>query len=148
MPPLQGTVQSGHIPVNNYELIIVGLPPIVFTKLSGFEVENEAVDLPDRTKASGGNRKPIEFTGMTFEHHTAERAALEFWFQEGKDPVSPTYKKVGTLIKRDIHGRVASTNSMLGLWITKKKTPDLDHANEGEPALVEWTFSADNVQPI
>lgn len=145
---LQGTVQPGHIPVNNYELIVVGLPPMVFTKISGFETVNESVELPDRTRASGGNRKPVEFTGMSFEHHTAERAALEFWFQEGKDPVSPTYKKVGTLIKRDIHGRVASTNSILGLWITKKKAPDLDLANEGEPALIEWTFSADSVQPI
>jgi hypothetical protein len=145
---LQGTVQPGHIPVNNYELIVVGLPPMVFTKISGFETVNESVELPDRTRASGGNRKPVEFTGMSFEHHTAERAALEFWFQEGKDPVSPTYKKVGTLIKRDIHGRVASTNSILGLWITKKKAPDLDLANDGEPALIEWTFSADSVQPI
>lgn len=145
---LQGAVQPGHIPVNNYELIVVGIPPIVFTTISGFEDETEAVDLPDRTKASGGNQKPVEFTATSFEHHTAERAALEFWLREGRDPVTPTYKKVGTLIKRDIHGNVASTNSLTGLWIMKKKGPDLDLANEGEPALIEWTFSADSVQPL
>ena len=34
---MQGTVQPGHIPVNNYELIVVGLPPIVFSTISGLE---------------------------------------------------------------------------------------------------------------
>lgn len=143
-----GAVQPGHIPVNNYELIVVGLPPIVFATLTGFEDETEAVDLPDRSKASGGNGKPIEFTGSTFEHHTSERAALEVWFNEGRDPVSPIYKKVGTLIKRNIHGEVSSTTTLLGLWVMKKKTADLDLANEGEPAMLEWTFSADRPLPI
>ena len=145
---MQGTVQPNHIPVNNYELIVVGLPPIVFVTLAGFDDETEAVDLPDRTKASGGNGKPVEFTGTTFEHHLAEKAALEFWFREGRDPVTPTYKKVGTLIKRDIGGNIASTNSLTGLWIMKKKGADLDLSNEGEPAMIEWSFSADSVLPI
>jgi hypothetical protein len=145
---MQGTVQPRHIPVNNYELLVNGLPPIVFSEISGFEDETEAVDLPDRTKASGGNKKPVEFTAMSFEHHASERAALEAWFKEGRDPVTPTYKKVGTLIKRNIGGVVATTNTLSGLWITKKKGPDLDMANEGEPAMIEWTFSADAVDPI
>jgi len=145
---LQGSVQAGHIPVNNYSLIIVGLPPIVFATLTGFEDETEAVDLPDRTKASGGNSKPIEFTGTTFEHHVAERTALQFWFVQGRDPVDPLYKKVGTLVKRSIFGNIASTTSLTGLWILKKKTPDLDLANEGEPAMLEWTFSADRPLPV
>lgn len=145
---MQGTVQPRHIPVNNYELLVNGLPPIVFSEISGFDDETEAVDLPDRTKASGGNKKPIEFTAKSFEHHETERAALEAWHKEGRDPVTKTYKKVGTLIKRNIGGEVATTNTLSGLWITKKKSPDLDMSNEGQAAMLEWTFSADSIDPI
>jgi len=146
---MKGSVQTNHIPVNNFELIVVGLPPILFTEISGLEDETQAVDLPDRTKASGGNDTGAkEFTGMMFEHHTVERAALELWFKQGRDPVDPLYKKIGTLIKRNIAGEVASTQTMTGLWITKKKNPDLDMANEGEPAMIEWTFSADSALPV
>ena len=115
---------------------------------SGLEDETESVSLPDRTMASGGNSLPVEFTATTFEHHTAERAALELWLREGRDPVSPTYKKVGTLIKRNIYGEVASTTSLTGLWIKKKETSELDLSNEGEPALLTWTLQADSALPI
>ena len=145
---MKGIVQAKHIPVNNYQLIIVGLPPILFTQISGLEDETETVDLPDRTKASGGNSKPIAFTGMTFEHHTTELAALEIWRRQGLDPVDPLYKKIGTLIKKNISSEVVTTRTMFGLWITKRKDADLDLANEGEPAMVEWSFSADKVESI
>lgn len=145
---MKGSVQPNHIPVNNYELIVVGLPKILFTTLSGLEEETEAVDLPDRTKASGGNSTPAEFTGTTFEHHTVELAALELWRLEGKGNVSPLYKKVGTLVKRGIDGNVVTTRTVIGLWITKRKDADLDLANEGEPAMVEWSFSADEVLSV
>ena len=145
---MKGTVLPNHIPVNNYELIVVGLPPIVFSQISGLEEETQSVDMPDRTKVSGGNTTPVEFTGMTFEHHTTELAALELWRLEGVDPVSPLYKKVGTLIKRSLDGAVASTRTLLGIWITKRKDADLDMANDGEPAMIEWTFSSDKVESI
>ena len=145
---MKGSVQGNHIPVNNFEMIIIGLPPILFTNISGFEDETEAIDMPDRTKVSGGNSKPVEFTGTTFEHHTIELAAMEFWRREGLDPVNPTYKKVATLIKRSIDGSVASTRTCIGLWIMKRKDADLDMSNEGEPAMIEWSFSADSVESI
>ena len=145
---MKGAVQPNHIPVNNYELIVIGLPKILFTTLSGLEEETEAVDLPDRTKASGGNSKPVEFTGMTFEHHTVELAALELWRLEAKGNVSPLYKKIGTLVKRGIDGNVVTTRTIIGLWITKRKDADLDLANEGEPAMVEWSFSGDEVLSV
>ena len=104
--------------------------------------------MPDRTVVSGGNTKAIEFTGMSFEHHTTELAALEFWRREGVDPVSRLYKKVGTLIKRGIEGNVVTTRTLFGLWITKRKDADLDLANEGEPAMIEWTFSADKPESV
>lgn len=145
---LKGAVQPGHIPVNNYELIVVGLPKILFTQISGIEEETQKVNLPDRTVASGGNKLPVEFTGMSFEHHRVEVAALEFWRIEGVDPVSVTYKKLANLIKKNIHGTIVSTKTLIGLWVTKRKDADLDLANEGEPAMVEWSFSADDTKPV
>lgn len=145
---LKGSVQPGHIPVNNYELIVIGLPAILFTQVSGLEQETQTVDLPDRTKASGGNEPAVEFTALSFEHHRVEVAGLEFWRREGQDPVSQNYKKIGTLIKKNIHGAISSTRTLIGLWIIKRKDPDLDLANEGEPAMIEWTFSADKVESI
>lgn len=144
----KGSVLPNHIPVNNYELIVVGLPQILFTEISGLEDQVEQVDLPDRTRATGGNSLPTEFTAMMFEHHTTERAALEVWFAEGKDPVSPTYKKTGTLIKRNLSNEVVTTNTLTGLWISQKVGPDLELSNAGDPAMIEWTFQADSVEPV
>ena len=144
----KGSVKPNHAPVNNFELIIVGLPAILFTEVGGLEQETESADMPDRTQVSGGNRKGTEFTAKMFEHHTVERAAMDLWFEEGVDPVTPTYKKVGTLIKRGIEGNVVSTQTLTGLWVKKRMTSDLDLANEGEPAMVEYTFWADDVLPV
>lgn len=145
---MKGSVKPNHAPVNNFELLIVGLPPILFTKVGGIEQEIEAVDMPDRTQVSGGNVKGVEFPVEMFEHHVVERAAMDIWFEEAKDNVTPTYKKVGTLIKKGIDGSIVSTQTLIGLWIKKRKTSDLDLANEGEPAMVEYTMWADDVLPV
>jgi len=145
---MKGSVKPNHIPVNNYELLIVGLPPLLFTEISGLEQELETVDMPDRTVASGGNVKATEFTAKSFEHHSVEAAAMELWRREAIDPVSPTYKKVATLIKRNISGEVATTRTTIGLFIKKRTDSDLDLANEGEPAMIEWTFSVDKIESI
>jgi len=140
---MKGVVKQNHIPVNNYELIVVGLPKLLFTAIDGLEEETEKTSMPDRTVASGGNTLPVEFTGTSFEHHKTETAALEFWRKQGEDPVDPLYKKIGTLIKRDITGAVASTRTLTGLWIWKRKDADLEMANVGDPAMIVWSFSAD-----
>jgi len=143
---MKGSVQPGHIPVNNYELIVIGLPKILFATIGGGEQETETVDLPDRTVASGGNVKAGEFPATMFEHHVVERDAMEAWRRAGIDPVDPLYKKVGTLIRRDIHGNVAATRTYLGLQVTKRKDPDMDMANEGDPAMIEWTLKFDDIR--
>jgi len=145
---MKGTVEQDHIPVNKYELIILGMPPIHFTEVSGIEEELEAVDLPDRTRASGGNTKPVDFTAKAMMHHSLEQAALEAWYEECQDPVSPTYKKIGTLVHKSITGNRIRTYSLVGLFITKRALPDLAMENEGEAAQVEWSFSADDILPV
>lgn len=145
---MKGIVKPGHVPVNNFELIIIGIPPIFFTEITGTEQETEAVDLPDRTKASGGNVKPTEVTAKMLLHHTIELAALELWRLEAIGNVTPTYKKIGNLINRSIENSIRSTRTYLGMWPMKRKDPDLDVKNEGDPAEIEWTFSIDDVLSI
>ncbi len=145
---LKGIIQPNHAPLNNFEVFILGLPPIVFITVAGLEEELETVDLPDRTTASGGNTKPVEWTGTTMLHHTVERLALEAWFKEGQDSVTSTYKKIGTLLSRGIQNNVHATYTLPGLYIMKRVIPDFDKANEGEPAMLEWTFKADDIIPV
>ena len=52
---MKGSIQADHIPVNKYEFLVVGIPGLVFTEISGLEQETESVVLPDRTTASGGD---------------------------------------------------------------------------------------------
>ena len=140
------TLQPDHIPVNNYELIVLGAPPLQFVTIDGLEEELDVVDLPDRTKASGGATKAIEFTATHPKHHAVEDAFLETWFQEAQ-LVAPTYKKAGTLVVRAISNLTVRSYSIMGLFPTKRKTADLDMNNEGELFLTEWTFSGDLVIP-
>ena len=137
-----------HIPLNDFQLIVVGGPPkIQFITIDGLEEELETVDLPDRTKASGGNTKAIEFTTTHPLHHVTEDLFLEGWFLESQ-LVSPLYKKAATLLVKSISGLTIKSFNLIGLFPSKRKTGDLDMANEGELHNKEWTFSADRMIPI
>ena len=145
---IKGTINPDHIPSNKYQLIVVGLPPILFTAISGIEEEIDVVDLPDRTRASGGNTQPVEFTAMQPMHHTVEYLVMEAWFEENKDPISITAKKLATLVHQSGRGTTIRSYTITGLWPSKRKLPDLDFENEGEMAQVEWTLQADSLLPI
>lgn len=146
--PLKATIKPDPIPVNKFALAVVGIVPILFSKVSGIEEEIDVISLPDRTRHPGGNTQPFEFTGMCPLHHTAEHTALEVWYNEGKDPVSSTAKKPVTLTMTSGTGGIVRTYSLLGVWISKRKLPDLDMDNEDEGAFVEWTFQVDQMLPI
>ncbi len=145
---MKGAIEPNHIPVNNYELLIIGLPSFTAVEISGLEDELQTVELPDRTVASGGNRGPSEFTMMLPMHHTAEQLAAEAWYQEAQDPVLPTYKKIGTLVLKAITGEVARVYALTGAFIKKRTTPDLELNNDGEQANVEWTVSVDDIKLV
>jgi hypothetical protein len=145
---MKGAIQADHMPVNKYELLMLGMPPLTPTEISGIEDELQTTELPDRTRASGGNRGPTEFTMMLPMHHLVEQAAMEVWFRSSQDPVLPTYKIVGTLIHKSISGETLRTYSLVGAFPSKRVLPDLEMANEGEMAAVEWTISVDDILPI
>lgn len=145
---MKGAIQPDHIPLNKYSFIVAGLAPMTFTTVSGLEEELENVELPDRTAASGGNTKPIEFTATHPMHHLIEQAAMETWYLQSQDPVDPTYKKAGTIVMSSLSGLVTKRYMVSGVFPCKRKTGDLDMNNEGELHQVEWTFKADQVIPI
>lgn len=145
---MKGVIRPDHIPVNKYELRVLGAPSLVLYEVSGIEDELETTDLPDRTVASGGNRKSTEFTAMQPLHHTAEKAYMELWFRESQDPVSPSYKKAATLVHSSISGINSKSFQLVGVFPCKRKLPDLEMENEGEMAGIEWTFKADDILPL
>jgi hypothetical protein len=146
--PLKGKIAADHIPMNKYKLLVIGLPGLTPTYISGLEEELDTVTLPDRTKASGGNTKPGEFTMRLPLHHLIEQAAMEAWFKESQDPVSPTYKKPATVIYESISGNIAKTYTLVGVFPQKRKTHDAEMSNEGEQSEVEWTMSFDDILPV
>jgi hypothetical protein len=147
--PLKGLIDADHIPVNKYELSVVGLlADVVFTKVSGMEVEVAPVDLPDRTKATGGQLGTSELTVEVPMHHGSQIAAMELWFQEGQDPVTITYKKAATLTHFSGSGAISKNYSMLGVWISKRKLPDLSFEDAGAMAVAEYTLQVDTILPL
>lgn len=142
---MKGAIKPNHMSVNKYQLLVVGMPSLTPTEISGIEVELQTVDLPDRTKASGGNTTAVEFTMVMPLHHSVEQAGMEAWFRESRDPVSPTYKKAASLVHHRIGLGAPRVLQLIGLFPMKRKMPDLEMANEGEMATVEWTMSADAV---
>jgi len=145
---MKGVLDPDHIPLNNYELRVPGLPSFIFVTIAGIEEELEAVDLPDRTAASGGHTKTIEFEATLPLHHEDEQQAMEEWFKDSQDPVDPEYKKNGTLLVKSISGMITKSFLLNGIFPCKRKTGDLDMNNEGELHVITWTFKGDSVEPL
>jgi hypothetical protein len=145
---LKGIIEGDHIPNNKFELNIIGLPAIVFTKVSGLESEIAAIELPDRTMATGGQRGATELVVEVPNHHSVEIAAMETWLSEGVDPVSPTYKKVGTLVQVSNTGNIRRGWAITGVWITKRKMSDMEMSDAGEMSVMEYTLKVDDVTPL
>lgn len=145
---LKNLINPDHAADNKYELVVVGLPPIIFTEVTGLEDETEMVDMPDKTTQSGGQSLPFEIVGKVPVHHIAEMAALELWLAEGRDPVTPTFEKVGTMVYKTIGNNIAKSYTLLGMKCSKQKMPDVAMKNSGELAVCEWTFKVDEKLPI
>ena len=138
-------IQDDHIPVNNYTLIINGLPPITFTSVGSLEQEIEWVELPDKTQASTGRTKPGEVEVKLPAHHLTDYAAMETWALEGQDPITPGYKKSGNL--KFYSGTLLKqlNVTIIGVFICKGATPEGEMANEGEEADLTYTLKWDRL---
>lgn len=145
---MKGVLNSDHIPVNNYQLRVPGMPQFTFVSISGIEEELENVDLPDRTAASGGHTKVIEFTASLPMHHTREQQAMRRWYKDSQDPVAPDYKKTGTLVLTSISGLITVSFLLEGIFPCGPKISDMEMGNEGEMNEVEWKFKGDAIRPL
>lgn len=143
--PMKAVLLPDHIQVNKYQLSIAGMPPMTFTAISGIEEEMDTIELPDRTVATGGRTKPVEFDLTQPEHHPIERYAMEAWFEECKDPVLPTHKKIATLLHFSQSNLMTVGYMLIGLFPSKRALPDLDMDNEGEMGTIVWTMKADEL---
>jgi hypothetical protein len=145
---VKGVLQADHIPLNSFRLVIVGLPDLVLTGVSGLEEELDVTNLPDRTIASGGRTGPVEFDIMQPLHHTAEYLAMEAWFRESQDPAPPTYRKVGMLVLPSLSQSRERSYTLVGLFPRRRALPDFEMDNEGELSVVTWGMACSQVLPI
>jgi hypothetical protein len=141
------SIQDDHMPVNNYDFLVTGLPKMTILKVDGLEEELETTELPDRSPASGGQVKPVEFSISIPLHHEAQITLMNVWWQEGQDPVLPTYKKPAVMIYKSLTGSNTRKVALINCFIFKRKWPDADQTNEGDMAEAEYSLKA-NVAPI
>jgi len=147
---MKGVIKPDHSPSNKFAVIVVGLtvPQITPTTMGSLEDELNKAELPDRTAASGGESAPTELEVTIPVHHKGEMAAMEAWYRESKDPVSPTYKKAATFVYYTISGGVAAAYAGVGVFPSKRALPEQDMEGEGEMGVCTWTLSIDDHQPI
>lgn len=146
---LKGTIQDGHMPRNKYTLTLVGvLGDITFLKVTGLETEIDAADMPDRTWASGGQESHTELEVEIPMHHAGDVTAMEVWFQEAQDPVSSTYKKVGTLTFTSNNNSRELSWQLVGCWCFKRSLSDAEMASEGEQMTITYGIKVDSLIPM
>lgn len=144
---MKGAIQPNHVSKNNFELQVIGLPPITFVEVGDISEQIDKVDLPDRTRASGGTKQAGDFPVTLPSHHDVEVAAMEAWYKEAQDPVAPTYKKSGVLIKKGIDGSVIRTYTFTGLWVSERNMTAVALENEGEMDAIEYLLNFDDIIP-
>ena len=137
-------IEPDHIPINNYRLSVVGLPPITYVSVGAFEKELETAELPDRTQASTGRTKPGETEVSVPMHHAIQVAAMNVWYIEGQDPISPTYKKTGTMVYYSGTLLRQMVITIIGFFVNKEGTPDVEMGDEGEMAVMKYTMKWDD----
>lgn len=145
---LKGKIQADIMPLNKYSLTVVGLPTITFLSVSGLESEVDTTDLPDRTKATGGQIGTSELTVTVPAHHETEVFAMEAWLREAQDPVTLTYKKVGILAQQSNSGGSTRNWTLTGVFCSKRSIADMAYENEGEMATIEYTLMVDEIAPL
>ncbi len=145
---MKGVIQPDHIPLNQFQLLVLGLGNFTFISVTGLEEELNVVDLPDRTVASGGRTNAIEFVVKLPLHHRTEQAQMELWYRESQDPVLPTYKKPATLILPSSSRQIVVSYALSNVFPMKRTTPDFELENDGEMAANEWTMRADSMLPL
>lgn len=147
---MKGKIKENHIPKNSYEFQVIGIlaPELTPIEVGDIPDVTDKVDLPDRTRASGGTKQSGEFTILIPSHHDIEVAAMELWYKEAQGPVSPTYKKAGVLNKKALDGSVVRSYSFSGLFVSERNLTTVALENEGEMDAIEYLINFDDIIPL
>jgi len=145
----KGSLSVGYIPVNKFTLSVADVADLKVVEVSGIEQELETVELPDKTVVTSGRLGVTEFTIKIPAHETTAMGAMDVWWKMcyGVNATSG-YKKLATLLLLDTFGATKSSWSITGMFPTKRALPELNAASEGEMAMAEWTFKADDIKKI
>jgi len=145
---IKGVIRPDHMQQNKFALLSRELPTLTPLKITGIEEELDNVDLPDRTSASGGRTKQFEIVVTFALHHRLEIEALELWWTECEDPVSPLYKKDITLAIYSQSSIDDKSFLLEGMFPIKRGVSDLDLDNDGEMVTQDWTFKVDQLLEV
>lgn len=147
---MKGVIDPDHVPINRFKLLVIGTitPFFTVTSTSGIEEELEVEELPDRTVASLGRTSSMEFSITIPMHHRAEQAAMELWFIESRDPISPGYKKPAVLTHTSVSGESDFSYLFVDLFPYKRGLPALDMSASGDLAVVTWHLKASTLVPL
>jgi hypothetical protein len=143
---IKNVLKENRVQTNKYSALIQPGPGLIlFTAISGLEEELDASELPDRTMRSGGRKKSIEFDATQPMHHDLEVLAMEAWYTECQDPVSPVHLKIMTIIIFDQQGFPRRRVTLFNVWIKKRVHSDLELEGEGDMGTITWTLQADEL---
>lgn len=149
---MKGLIQDDHIAMSKYGLYVDGLAGadqrdgkgMVIVSVSGIEEELDVAELPDRTVASGGDSKPVEFEVGVPAHHIIDQDAMEAWYNDARLGV-PGYRKAVTLFMYSVSGITIKKFFLDKVFPSKRALPDLSMSNEGEMAVVVWTLRGNQI---
>lgn len=145
---IKGELSQGYIPINKFSMVVEGIASMTVIEVSGIEQELETVDLPDKTVATSGRAGTTEFSIKVPAHEDVTMAALDTWWKSCQGDVAMDYKKKATLSLLDTFGLPKANWSISGMFPTKRALPELNAGSEGEMAMAEWTFKADDVVKV
>lgn len=136
--------KPNHIQDNKGTLTIPDLGIALTVNMIGeMDEELEAPELPDGTRSSAGRVKAFEFAIEIPMHHEDEIEAMDNWWADCRDPVAPDHKKIGIRRYLSNTNLVEISETLLGLFIIGRSSPQMQKSNEGGMQFRTYTFSCD-----
>lgn len=142
---MKGAIEPDHILTNRYQFDVAGVLKFQPTEVSEITDETLMTELPDRTRASGGEKKASELTFKVPAHHLTVIAALEAWRSEAVELVTPGYKKTVIYTMSSGTGERLMVRNLFGCWLGKRTDPAAQMSGDGDMAVIEYTMHIDDV---
>lgn len=143
---IKNVIQENRIQMNKFSFQAQpGVGAITLVSIGELAKELDKADLPDRTSRSGGRVKQATTELVQPAHHDLEVLAMDAWFAECQDPVTPTHLKIVTIVKFDQAGLPRRVLTLTNCWLSNKVESEMDLDNDGDQATITWTLEYDNI---